>query len=111
MRNLLKLAAIVLTLSWSAHIALADDSAASSGCSDSGDDSDSGGGAKKKPKIHTYVDANGVVHIKENMVICGQVPHPLALVLMAKTPINYEWQNDKPNFLKKVGESLTQSPF
>ncbi len=101
------LAVLVLMLSWSAR-ALADDPPQSSGCSDSSSDEGSG---KKKPKLRTHRDANGVVHIDQDLVICGTAPHPYALVVMAKTPINYEWQNDKPNFLKRVGQSLTQAPF
>ena len=64
----------------------------------------------RKGKIKTEKRGNVVV-IVEALVICGKVPKPLALVFMSGSTINYEWENNKPDFLKRVHESLSQSPF
>jgi hypothetical protein len=63
-----------------------------------------------KGKIKTEKRGNVVV-IVEALVICGKVPKPLALVFMSGSTINYEWENQKPDFLKRVHESLSKAPF
>ena len=52
-----------------------------------------------------------VVVIVEALVICGKVPKPLALVFMSGSTINYEWENQRPDFLKRVKDSVQKSPF
>ena len=69
-----------------------------------------GDDSNRKGKIKTEKRGNVVV-IVEALVICGKVPKPLALVFMSGSTINYEWQNQKPDFLKRVHESLSKSPF
>jgi hypothetical protein len=64
----------------------------------------------RKGKIKTEKRGNVVV-IVEALVICGKVPKPLALVFMSGSTINYEWENQKPDFLKRVHDSLSKSPF
>jgi hypothetical protein len=64
----------------------------------------------RKGKIKTEKRGNVVV-IVEALVICGKVPKPLALVFMSGSTINYEWENNKPDFLKRVKDTLTKSPF
>lgn len=56
-----------------------------------------------------YVD--GVWQIKKKMVICGKPPKPMVLSMRRTKFLNYEWEKQKPNFLKKVHESLAESPF
>jgi hypothetical protein len=70
-------------------------------CSDDGN---------RKGKIKTEKRGNVVV-IVEALVICGKVPKPLALVFMSGSTINYEWENQKPDFLKRVKDSLGKNPF
>jgi hypothetical protein len=65
---------------------------------------------KGKGKIKTEKRGNVVV-IVEALVICGKVPKPLALVFMSGSTINYEWENQRPDFLKRVKDSLTKAPF
>ncbi len=77
-------------------VAQADDK-----CSDDG---------SRKGKIKTEKRGNVVV-IVEALVICGKVPKPLALVFMSGSTINYEWESQKPDFLKRVHDSLSKSPF
>jgi hypothetical protein len=69
-----------------------------------------GDDTQRKGKIKTEKRGNVVV-IVEALVICGKVPKPLALVFMSGSTINYEWENTKPDFLKRVHDSLSQSPF
>ena len=93
----LALAAILAVSSVAPKLALA----ANDKC---GDDSD------RKGKIKTEKRGNVVV-IVEALVICGKVPKPLALVFMSGSTINYEWENQKPDFLKRVHDSLSKAPF
>ena len=69
-----------------------------------------GDDTQRKGKIKTEKRGNVVV-IVEALVICGKVPKPLALVFMSGSTINYEWENTKPDFLKRVHDSLKSSPF
>ena len=69
-----------------------------------------GDDTNRKGKIKTEKRGNVVV-IVEALVICGKVPKPLALVFMSGSTINYEWENTKPDFLKRVHESLSKAPF
>ena len=69
-----------------------------------------GDDSSRKGKIKTEKRGNVVV-IVEALVICGKVPKPLALVFMSGSTINYEWENTKPDFLKRVHDSLSKSPF
>jgi hypothetical protein len=89
---------LVLVVTWmSSSLALA----ASDKCGDE---------TNRKGKIKTEKRGNVVV-IVEALVICGKVPKPLALVFMSGSTINYEWENQKPDFLKRVHESTKSSPF
>src|SRR3954463_16660250 len=69
-----------------------------------------GDDSNRKGKIKTEKRGNVVV-IVEALVICGKVPKPLALVFMSGSTINYEWENQKPDFLKRVHDSLSKAPF
>ena len=69
-----------------------------------------GDDANRKGKIKTEKRGNVAV-IVEALVICGKVPKPLALVFMSGSTINYEWENQKPDFLKRVHDSLGKTPF
>ncbi len=69
-----------------------------------------GDDSNRKGKIKTEKRGNVVV-IVEALVICGKVPKPLALVFMSGSTINYEWESQKPDFLKRVHESLKTTPF
>jgi len=93
------LSALSLALALAAAPNLA--SAQQDKCSDDG---------ARKGKIKTEKRGNVVV-IVEALVICGKVPKPLALVFMSGSTINYEWENNKPDFLKRVKDTLTKSPF
>jgi hypothetical protein len=64
----------------------------------------------KAKKVKTKKVGNVVVIVDE-LVICGKVPKPLALVFMTGSTINYEWENQKPNFLKRIHDSLGESQF
>jgi hypothetical protein len=64
----------------------------------------------KGKKIKTKKVGNVVVIVDE-FVICGKVPKPLALVFMAGSTINYEWETQKPNFLKRIDQSLGEKQF
>jgi hypothetical protein len=96
MRKILSLLTLLMTLAAFTSPALAEDKC--------GDES------KAKGKIKTEKRGNVVV-IVEALVICGKVPKPLALVFMSGSTINYEWENQRPDFLKRVKDSLTKSPF
>ena len=64
----------------------------------------------KGKKVKTKKVGNVVVIVDE-LIICGKVPKPLALVFMTGSTINYEWENQKPNFLKRIHDSLSESQF
>jgi hypothetical protein len=64
----------------------------------------------KGKKVKTKKVGNVVVIVDE-LVICGKVPKPLALVFMTGSTINYEWETQKPNFLKRIDESLQEKQF
>jgi hypothetical protein len=65
---------------------------------------------QKGKKVKTKKVGNVVVIVDE-LVICGRVPKPLALVFMAGSTINYEWENQKPAFLQRIHESLAEKQF
>jgi hypothetical protein len=65
-------------------------------------------GKAKKPRTKKV---GKVVVIVDELVICGKVPKPLALVFIAGSQINYEWETTKPDFLKRVHDSLGESQF
>jgi len=101
MRQLILRIALVLAAIFAVSSAASVAHAADSKC---GDDSN------RKGKIKTEKRGNVVV-IVEALVICGKVPKPLALVFMSGSTINYEWENQKPDFLKRVHDSLSKTPF
>jgi hypothetical protein len=78
-------------------------------CSD--EDIQAGGQRRKKKRLKTVKRADGVVVVQDVFVVCGKAPKPVALVVMGATTINYEWETAKPNFLKRVHESLKESAF
>lgn len=99
-QNLLqRLAAVFAALA--VFVMLAPSAFADDKCSDD---------AKGKGKIKTEKRGNVVV-IVEALVICGKVPKPLALVFMSGSTINYEWENQKPDFLQRVKDSVAKEPF
>lgn len=73
-------------------------------------DSDCISDASDLKRVETKV-VNGVTYILTKLKICVQPKKPLALVVSGTKGINYEWENQKPNFLRKVHESLSSGPF
>ncbi|MSP15036.1 MAG: hypothetical protein EXR73_00245 [Myxococcales bacterium] len=100
--------ALALTASLTVGLALmaprAHAQAGDGGCSDN---ADTGG----KRKLRQVRMADGTIKILDALAICGKAPKPSVLSYLQSESLNYEWENTRPNFLKKVHEHLSKSPF
>lgn len=100
-------AALALPVSLLPATASADENADQ--CSEQ--DSSAPGKGNKKRRLRTKKRADGTIEVLDTFIVCGKVPRPAALYVLSRTTINYEWETARPNFLKRVSESLTKSPF
>jgi hypothetical protein len=65
------------------------------------------------PKVKVEKGAGGkkVYRITEEIRIEGKIQKPEAFFFYQKSTINYDWQELKQDFLPKIVDSVSQSPF
>ena len=69
--------------------------------------------ADASPKVKVEKGAGGkkVYRITEEIRIEGKIQKPEAFFFYQKSTINYDWQELKQDFLPKIIDSVSQSPF
>lgn len=72
-----------------------------------------GGPPADAPKVKVERGAGGkkVYRITEEIRIEGKIQKPEAFFFYQKSTINYDWQELKQDFLPKIVDSVSQSPF
>jgi hypothetical protein len=74
------------------------------------DESDSGD--KKQGKFHIeMVNGKPVTVIDTIVSVCGKVPRPSVISVLAKKNIDYEWENLKQDFMPLILKTVKTAPF
>ena len=65
------------------------------------------------PTVQVEVGAGGkkVYRITEAIRITGKIQKPEAFYVLQKSSINYDWQDLKQDFIPKILDSVSRSPF
>ena len=68
---------------------------------------------KEQPKVKIERGAGGkkVYKIEGEIVIEGKIQKPEAFYVLQKSSINYDWHELKQDFVPKILDSVTKSPF
>jgi hypothetical protein len=68
---------------------------------------------KDQPKVKIERGAGGkkIYKIEGEIVIEGKIQKPEAFYVLQKSSINYDWHELKQEFVPKILESVTKSPF
>jgi hypothetical protein len=80
-------------------------------------ESEAGAGAgdadKDEPKVKIERGAKGrkIYKIEGEIVIEGKIQKPEAFYVLQKSSINYDWHELKQDFVPKILDSVTKSPF
>jgi hypothetical protein len=75
---------------------------------------DEGGSAEAdQPKVKVERGAGGkkIYRIEGEIVIEGKIQKPEAFYVLQKSSINYDWHELKQDFVPKILESVSKSPF
>jgi hypothetical protein len=72
-----------------------------------------GEGADKAPKVKVEHGAGGkkIYRITDEIRIEGKIQKPEAFFFYQKSSINYDWQELKQDFVPKILDSVSRSPF
>jgi len=72
-----------------------------------------GDGADKSPKVKVEHGAGGkkIYRITDEIRIEGKIQKPEAFFFYQKSSINYDWQELKQDFVPKILDSVSRSPF
>ena len=77
------------------------------GCPD-----DSTEGEKKQGKFHIeYVNGKPVTVIDTVVSVCGKVPRPSVVYVLAAKNIDYEWESLKQDFMPLILATVKKAPF
>jgi hypothetical protein len=70
-------------------------------------------GDKDQPKVKVERGAGGkkVYKIEGEIVIEGKIQKPEAFYVLQKSSINYDWHELKQEFVPRILDSVTKSPF
>ena len=70
-------------------------------------------GVEDQPKVKVERGAGGkkVYKIEGEIVIEGKIQKPEAFYVLQKSSINYDWHELKQEFVPKILDSVTKSPF
>jgi hypothetical protein len=76
-------------------------------------DAPAGEAAAAPPKVKIEKGAGGkkVYRITEEIRIEGKIQKPEAFFFYQKSSINYDWQELKQDFVPKILDSVSRSPF
>ena len=64
-----------------------------------------------KVKVERGKGGKKVYRIEEEIRIEGKIQKPEAFYVLQKSGINYDWQELKQDFLPKIVESVSRTPF
>jgi hypothetical protein len=64
-----------------------------------------------KVKIERGAGGKKIYKIEGEIVIEGRIQKPEAFYVLQKSSINYDWHELKQDFVPKILESVTKSPF
>jgi len=72
-----------------------------------------GEGGDKNPKVKVEHGAGGkkIYRITDEIRIEGKIQKPEAFFFYQKSSINYDWQELKQDFIPKILDSVSRSPF
>ncbi|SRR5579884_3182971 len=72
-----------------------------------------GDGGDKNPKVKVEHGAGGkkIYRITDEIRIEGKIQKPEAFFFYQKSTINYDWQELKQDFIPKILDSVSRSPF
>src|SRR6185312_12586794 len=72
-----------------------------------------GAGGDKNPKVKVEHGAGGkkIYRITDEIRIEGKIQKPEAFFFYQKSSINYDWQELKQDFIPKILDSVSRSPF
>jgi hypothetical protein len=68
-------------------------------------------GEQTKVKIERGAGGKKVYKIEGEIVIEGKIQKPEAFYVLQKSSINYDWHELKQEFVPKILDSVTKSPF
>lgn len=69
------------------------------------------GGESPKVKVERGAKGKKVYRITEEIRIEGKIQKPEAFFFYQKSSINYDWQELKQEFVPRILESVSRSPF
>jgi hypothetical protein len=73
---------------------------------------DTDSGDKKQGKFHIeMVNGKPVTVIDTIVSVCGKVPRPSVIYVLAKKNIDYEWENLKQDFMPLILKTVKKAPF
>ena len=77
------------------------------------EDAEGGAGVEDQPKVKVERGAGGkkVYKIEGEIVIEGKIQKPEAFYVLQKSSINYDWHELKQEFVPRILDSVTKSPF
>lgn len=72
-----------------------------------------GGGDASSPKVKVERSASGqkIFRITEGIVVEGRVQKPNAFYVLQRSSIDYDWETLKQEFLPRILDATSQSPF
>jgi hypothetical protein len=101
----LRAAATATAIALVGIVSLAVSPARAEGC---GDDA----GEKKQGKFHTeIVNGKRIIVIDTEVSVCGKVPRPAVVYVLAVKNINYEWETLKQDFMPLILNSVKKAPL
>ncbi len=76
------------------------------------EEADEAAGEKKQGKFHIeYVNGKPVTVIDTVVSVCGKVPRPSVIYVLAAKDITYEWESLKQDFMPLIMATVTKAPF
>lgn len=77
-------------------------------CSDDANDT----GEKKQGKFHIeYSGGKPVTVIDTVVAVCGKVPRPSVVYVLAQKNLAYEWESLKQDFMPLILQTVKKAPF
>src|SRR5205814_6943417 len=67
--------------------------------------------AAPKVKVERSASGQKIFRITEGIVVEGKIQKPNAFYVLQRSSMDYDWESLKQDFLPKVIEAASQSPF
>jgi hypothetical protein len=76
------------------------------------DDANGDQGEKKQGKFHIeYSGGKPVTVIDTVVAVCGKVPRPSVVYVLAQKNLAYEWESLKQDFMPLILQTVKKAPF